>query len=428
MIRTRYTEINSASNATEQTPDSAVQLGRVGYVVKMYPRFSETFIVNEILAHEAAGLDIDIISLRAPVDGRFHDMLARVRGSVTYMPVTKVSSDEFWRLLHAAAGEFPNLWAELQSQADVDARDVIQAIEVARVARDRKLVHLHAHFATVAAVVARLASRLVGITYSITAHAKDIYHEDVDDRQLERLVEDAAAVVTVSQYNLEYLTERFGQEGTAGVRKIYNGLDLDRFAFEEPTAAERRVVAVGRLVEKKGFQDLIEACAVLRDRGRPVDCRIAGTGPLESVLRNRVKELALDEWVDLSGAMPQHDVIELVRGSSVLAAPCIVGADGNRDGMPTVLLESMALGTPVVATPVTGIPELVRDEDTGLIVPEGDPEALADSIDRILGDRNLAIRLAKSARNLIEEQFDIHKTTARQRRLFSGRAAAEQRA
>src|SRR5262249_30826288 len=162
----------------------------------------------------------------------------------------------------------------------------------------------------------------------------------------------------------EYLRAAYG--AAAGhVQRIYNGLDLERFPFEVPRDRPARIISVGRLIEKKGFGDLIEACGMLARRGRPFHCQIIGTGELKSDLRAPIERLRLQDQVELLGARPQLEVIQHVRSAAVFAAPCVVGQDGNRDGLPTVLLEAMALGTPCVSTDVTGIPEVVRDGETG---------------------------------------------------------------
>lgn len=396
---------------------------RIGYVLKMYPRFSETFIVNEILAHEAAGLPIEILSLRPPVDGRFHAALAEVKAPVHYISDSNVLASEFWTLLDEAKSEFSGAWEVLCETTALDVRDVMQAIEVARQVRLLGIEHLHAHFATVAATVARLAAALTGISYSFTAHAKDIFHESVVIAELDRLMADASAVVTVSQYNKAYLSERFA---SANVHVVYNGLDLERF---EVKALERcrEIVAVGRLIEKKGFEDLIDACSLLAQAGERIHCRIVGGGPLEGALRERIKSHNLEHAISLEGPRPQHEVLAIVAGAAVFAAPCVVGADGNRDGLPTVLLEAMALGTPCIATPVTGIPEIVRNGETGLLVPERSPVDLAHAIQSMLEYPPLGARLATAARQQIEAQFDIHTNTGFQRELFTQAISAVRR-
>ena len=391
---------------------------KIGYVLKRYPRYSETFVVNEILAHEAAGVSLEIFSLRPPEDTHFQDVIARVRAPVNYLRAEAVKLAEFWRSLGEASAEFPAMrdaWGEGLRENVIEMH---QAVLLARAVRRKGIAHLHAHFATSAAGVARLASRITGVPYSVTAHAKDIFHDDVKPDDLARKFGDAAAVVTVSDFNLAYLRQNYGP-AAARVRRIYNGLDLDKFSFQPPAERAPLILSVGRLVEKKGFADLIDACAILAERGTPFTCQIIGTGELEESLREKVQALGLTERVQLLGPRPQNQLVDYVRRAAVFAAPCVVGSDGNRDGLPTVLLEAMALGTPCVSTAVTGIPEAVRDGETGLLVPEHDPAALADAMERLLADANLRTRLAANARQLIEAEFDLHRNAARLREVFT---------
>lgn len=391
---------------------------KVGYVVKRYPRYSETFIVNEILAHEAAGMEVEIFSLLHPEDGHFQDAISRVRAPVTYLPAKGLKVGDFWSTLDETGELLPGLWGSLEEARGGDVRYVYQAVVLAREARLRGVSHLHAHFATASTTVARLAARFAGMPYTLTAHAKDIFHESVSPEDLRRKLRDAAAVVTVSDHNLEYLREAYGP-AAEGVRRIYNGLELQRFPYEEPRERAPEIVAVGRLVEKKGFADLIEACSLLRDRGVDFRCRMIGIGEQEPALRASIERLDLGGLVELPGPRPQGELIEAVQNAAVFAAPCVVGRDGNRDGLPTVLLEAMALGTPCVSTDVTGIPEVLHDGGTGLMVPQRDPAALADAIERLLVDPALRVELARRARRLVEAKFDVYRNATLLREMFA---------
>ena len=397
------------------TPVSAKH---VAYVVKRYPRFSETFIVNEILAHEAAGARVSIFALRPPVDAHFQSEISRVRAPVEYLPgACSVRSVAFWQTLRRVMERFPGAGRALEECGEEDVKILYQGMELALAIDRAGIDHLHAHFATSATSVARLAARFAGVDYTFTAHAKDIFHESVKEEDLRAKLSDAAAVVTVSDFNVADLRRRFG-EAAAGVRRIYNGLDLQEFPFHPQGRQNRRIVAVGRLVEKKGFFDLIDACALLRDRGEDFRCRIIGGGDQEESLRRRIEAKGLQDQVELPGLLPRKEVIRELRTASVVAAPCVEGRDGNRDGLPTVLLEAMALGAPCISTRVTGIPELVEDETTGLLLPPGEPRALADALLRILESPELGRTLALTARRRIEADFDIHRNAAHLRRLF----------
>ena len=384
---------------------------RVGYVLKMYPRFSETFIVTELLSMQKIGVNCDIFSLRSPVDGHFHANLAEVRATVSYVRYLGLRAGDLWDNLQRANPVLIGLNEHLEELLQLDVRDAAQALEVALAVHERGITHLHAHFASVASTVARMAARLSGITYSLTAHAKDIFHADVDTDALRHKLRDAVDVVTVSDFNLHHLQNSFGADAWR-VRRVYNGLNLGEFIYNPSENRPAVIAAVGRLVEKKGFADLIGALALLRRAGRYVRLDLVGAGALENELLRQVRESGLQDLVTLHGALPQRDVRRIVGAAAVFAAPCVVAPDGNRDGLPTVVLEAMALGTPCVATAVTGIPEIISHGVTGLLVPERDPAGLAQALAEVLDDAELRTSLARSARALIEEEFDSLRQAA----------------
>jgi glycosyltransferase involved in cell wall biosynthesis len=274
----------------------------------------------------------------------------------------------------------------------------------------------------------RLAAGFLDLPYSFTAHAKDIFCSSVNQDELRRNLGGAAAVVTVSDYNLEHLRRTFGP-AAARVRRIYNGLDFDQLGALSHQNGSSLIVGVGRLVEKKGFSDLVKACRVLADRGRAFKCVIIGTGSLQPTLQAQIEATRLGESVTLAGSRPRDEVLCYMRRAAVCAAPCVVGNDGDRDGLPTVLLEAMAVGTPCVATDVTGIPEAIQDGETGFIVPQRDPVALAAAIERLLDDRELRAQIARRARCWVERHFDVRRNAAELRDLFvSARCAHEETA
>ncbi|MCF6346510.1 MAG: glycosyltransferase family 4 protein [Thiomicrorhabdus sp.] len=392
---------------------------RVGYVVKRYPRYSETFIVNEILAHEKMGLSLDIFALRQSSDTHFQDTIARVRAPVTYLPASNVlSAGEFWRELMVTVKSLPGWITGLDAAKDEVARDVYQAALLALQAQEKGITHLHAHFATSATTVARLAALFLGITYSFTAHAKDIFHESVNDHDLLQKIQDASSVVTVSDYNVGFLQDKFGH-ASSKVQRIYNGLDLSYLPYSDPKNRPPRIVAVGRLIEKKGFSNLIAACAELQKSNINFECHIIGGGPLEGSLNKDILKYNLQDKVKTLGPLPQKKVIACLQQAAVFAAPCVIGADGNRDGLPTVLLEAMALGAPCISTDVTGIPEAIKHNQTGLIVPQNNVLELAQGLTNLLSQPQERTRLAQQARYLIEQSFDIDKNTTILRSVFN---------
>ena len=398
-------------------PAAPHRLPRIGYVLKRYPRFSETFVVNEILAHEAAGQEIEIFALRPVQETHFQDAISRVRAPVTHVPDRHRTPDVLWAELARAEAAFPGATARAIA-AGGNAEDVTQALAIAVACRARGIGHLHAHFGTLATTVARLAAAIAGIGYSFTAHAKDIFHDYGHDTGLAAKLRDADAVVTVSDFNRAHLRDTYGADA-ARVTRIYNGLDLGGLDWRTTDPEAREILAVGRLIEKKGFHILVEALVTLAERGLRPRCRIIGQGEEEANLRAQIAGAGLADSVILDGPRPQPEVFAAMRRAAVLACPCVVGRDGNRDGLPTVLIEAMALGLPCVSTDVTGIPEILRHDETGLIAREGDPAELADALERLLGDAALRSRFSQAGRALVELEFDIHRNAAALRGVFA---------
>lgn len=395
---------------------------RVGYVLKRYPRYSETFVVNEILAHEAAGVEVTIFALYPPNDSHFQELISRVRAPVVSLSAEGLRAQELWSALVELEREVGGSLPALAAAGGVDGRAAYQSALLALEVRRRGLDLLHAHFASIATSIARHAAGLAGVPYTFTAHAKDLFHESVDAGDLAAKVAGAAGIVTVSDFNVAWLRERFtGLDGR--LVRIYNGLPLDEFACDPSPRSSRTIVSVGRLVEKKGFDRLIDACGSLAERGVAFDCKIVGEGELEGVLRERIAALGLAERVQLLGARPRGEVIALLRSAALFAGPYTIGEDGNRDGLPTVLVEAMAVGTPCVATAVTGVPELV-DDATGLLVAPDDVPAFAAAIARLLETPELGARLAREGRKRVEERFDLTANARIQREMFE-RAVAQ---
>ena len=402
---------------------TATPQGPVAYVLRRFPVLSETFVLNEILALEALGQDVHVFALAQPRDPRFHESLSRLRAPITYVPGPleigallehhrklfrrrrKLYLDELGRVLLTLSPRF--LWRFLQ------------AGYVADKARSLHVPHFHAHFANRATTVASLASRMLRIPHSFTAHAFDIF-QDVEKEVLAKKMQDARFVVTVSDFNVAYLrTVLAGRE--ARIERIYNGIDLEQFRpAHRPAASPFTILAVARLVEKKGLRVLVDACAHLRGRGVAVRCWIVGKGAERPLLVERIRELGLEAHVELLGALTQGEVLARYHQAHVLVLPCIVASDGNADGLPVSIVEALACGLPVVSTPVTGVPEAVVHGTNGLLVPSGDVVALADAVQSLAADPALRDRLARAARASVEQKFDQRDTARRLVALLQG--------
>jgi glycosyltransferase involved in cell wall biosynthesis len=299
----------------------------------------------------------------------------------------------------------------------------LQAAWIAERAGRLGVTHFHAHFADQATLVARLAAAMTGRPYSFTAHASDIYCNTVDVRLLRRNIAAARFVATVSDSNLRYLTGVCGEDA-AKLVLVRNGVDMTRFiANGLPSAPPFTMLSVARLVEKKGGRYLVEACRLLQERGVSFRCEIIGRGNLRQPLVEQIRRAGLERSVRLLGGRKQGDVLARLRTAHLYVLPSIVGSDGNREGLPVSIVEALACSLPVVSTPVTGIPEVVHDGHNGLLVPERDPVALADALQRLIEDRELYERLRAQARASVQATFDAAGISEQLRGLFVGRPA-----
>ena len=396
----------------------------IGYVVSTWPRLSQTFVLNEILALERRGLSVRVFSIKDPGGEPTHAKLAKVRAPVTYLSFRRrrrtilVANVRIARDLPGCY--FRTLLRALRYGQRAVLRCFFQAGYLADLVRRGSVTHLHAHFATAPALVAMFTHELVRVPYTFTAHARDIY-VDTEAELLRAEMERAQAVITVSEYNRRYLQSRMSPDSNGKVRCVYNSLDLSEFSFRWPRASDPGppvILSVARLVEKKGLGDLILAAEILRGQGRCFRIQIIGDGPLRQALENQVAERGLNDWVTLMGAQPHEQVRLAYEHAAVFVLPCVVAADGDRDGLPSVLLEAMGSGVPVVSTPVSGIPELIESERDGLLVPPNDPARLADALDRLLASAELRERLGRAARAKIEAHFSLDRSATQLLALF----------
>ena len=393
----------------------------LGYVLKRFPRISETFVASELIELERQGERVSVFAISRPEEPFTHAFLSELRAPVVYLPHRPAR--EPLRVLCALArvtGRVPRGWLgaareSLWPPRIAGLRRLLQAT-VLRVELDRAGVdHVHAHFATSAAGLAHLAWRMGGPTYSVTAHAKDIYHSDVRPDRLRDKLGDASFVATVSRRNREHLSTVLGDDRR--VRVVSNAVDLQRLGTPQVDGRRPAVVlSVARMIEKKGLGDLVAACGLLAARGVRLRLELAGGGPLRDALEADAARRGVDAV--FHGALPHESVLELYRRASVFSLPCVIAQSGDRDGLPTSVLEAMASGVPVVTTGVNGLEEAVIHERTGLLVPQRDPEALAAALERLLAEPELGARLAVAARQHVEAHFSLARSVRLLRTLF----------
>jgi glycosyltransferase involved in cell wall biosynthesis len=409
----------------------------VAYVVKGYPRRSELFIAAEIWRLEQLSTRIHLIVLTPQDEDERHAVVDDIRAVPWHLPtLTSLSATSalpwlranlrpFLPALRRAVGRHPLRLARVIAMAAAQSvrarhgwrprkvylKELLQAVAVAdRIGAADDVVHLHAHFAHGATTVTWLAAALCGRPFSFTGHAKDIYRESLNPAGLlARKLRAAAFAVTCTAANAEQL--RSLATGTP-VHLVYHGLNPDFARLVDgvaPTArtGRFRVVGVGRMVDKKGFDVLVDAIAVLRRRGIDAELVLAGEdGPAAPLVDALIARRGLGAVARRSGPVSQPELLELLGGASAFALACRIAADGDRDGIPNVLVEAMAAGVPVVSTRVSGIPELVTDGVDGLLVDPDDPVALAGALERLAHDELMRRRLAAAGRRTVAARFD----------------------
>lgn len=384
----------------------------IGIVLKGYPRLSETFIAQELAGLEARGLRYRIISLRHPTDSQVHPVHKRIRAQVDYLP--EYLYEEPMRVLRAWADvcrwpTYPDvrkLWARdlMRDRTPNRGRRFGQALVLASELRG-KVDRLYAHFLHTPASVARYAAMLLEVPWAVSAHAKDVW--TIPDWEKREKLESCEWLVTCTKTNESHLKPFASQPDKVSL--VYHGLDLTEFPPQLPPRAPKssktlEILSVGRTVEKKGYDDLLVALSRLPD-DLTWRFRHIGEGKLTKKLERQAARLGLEKKIDWCGARPKPEVLSAMRRCDIFVLASRVALNGDRDGLPNVLMEAFSQGVPCVATNVAAIPELIDDEVNGLLVTAGDVNSLADGIERLLRSSVLRRELGKSALERINADF-----------------------
>jgi len=399
------------------------QAGRVAFVLKGYPRLSETFIAQEIAALERRGLEILIVSLRQPTDARRHAVHDEIRASILYLPeyllLEPLRVMRAWRRERQSSRykKTRKLWLRdlLRDPTPNRLRRFGQALVLAN-ELPQDVRHLHAHFLHTPASVTRYAALLKGLAWTGSAHAKDIWTTPEWEKR-EKLAS-CEWLVTCTATNRDHLAS-LAPPGR--VELVYHGLDLSRFPSVEKSNAEKNgddpanpviILSVGRLVEKKGFDVLLAALARLP---QSLHWRLAqvGGGPLGVRLKRRARALGIAARVDWRGARTQTELLAAYRAADLFALASRVARDGDRDGLPNVLAEAQSQGLACVATRISGIPELIEHGTTGLLVAPEAPAELAAALDALIRDPARRRALGEAGRQRVAAKFALETNIAR---------------
>ena len=404
------------------------------YVFERFPSFTQTFCAREVLELQRQGVRLLLFSIRSTGEESVRHFPAElIREVITLPPI-----DDLTRQVEAMRErrELPqSIVLTLREWAGrPDKSRIYEAAWIGQRLRAAGVRHVHTHFAGLAARTAWWIRQFYGLSYSFTGHANDLFCPDETSAlKLPRLLQDASAIIAVSDYTAAWLRENHPL-AAARIHRVYNGLDLDTITASagplmvSPLARQKAgpstpftplIYSVGRLIEKKGFDDLIRACAILRDQGTAFHCRITGEGPLHHVLAAQIEAALLAGHVTLTGPLSQPDIIQNLAQAAVFALPCVTESDGGRDVLPTVLMEAMAAALPCVSTTLAGVPEMVIHHQTGLLTPERDPAATAAALTEILTDPGLARRLGQAGLALARQRFGKDITAAHLRRVLT---------
>ncbi len=401
---------------------------RIAYIVSRFPHLPETFILREMISLEQLGWQIELYPLIIQQQELIHHearpWLARAH-AVPWLSLDLVKSNVV-RLMRRPQPYLSlflrALWENIRSPKFLVRTLLLfpRAVWMADRFQEEGINHIHAHYATHPALVAWLINQLTGISYSITVHAHDIF---VEKPMLATKLQDSVFVSAISEFNRQYLVNLFGpwvQQKTQIVRcgidpAFYGSQNRDEVAAPE----QLEIISIGSLQPYKGHVYLVRACVELQKRGIPFRCRIVGGGDLYPILERLIRENHLEESVELLGPRTQDEVSELLRTANCYVQPSVITSSGKMEGIPVALMEAMASGLPVVATCISGIPELVRNGDTGWLVPPEDVTAIADALSQIYSGPAEARRRATSGKKWVLDEFELSLNARRLASLFA---------
>ena len=401
---------------------------RIGYLYSRYPVLSQTFCDTEMLELERRGFSLLLGAIHPPLTSIRHAHAARLKAPVHYAPPAPIL--KLWEGRAREDFRWPDkLIDEHERKYGAAFKPALRARNASYFAylfAREGIRHFHVHFANRAAHTALFLKEMAGIPFSVTAHGQDFMSDLGSDELLREICLAAEFVAVETDYSRGLLSGKC-PEAVAKIHRVYNGMDFSNFITAEPPAYTNepvRMVSIGRLVEFKGFEHLVAACALLKQRDLHFACEIIGDGPLRESLQAQITARGLDNLVTLAGPLPQQAVFEKLRGCDIFTLACTFDRAGASDVFPTVILEAMASARPVVSTAIAGIPEAVVHGLTGLVVPSGDPEALANALDRLIRDQWLRFTFGSEGRARIERYFQVETTIAPLMALFDRVAAA----
>jgi glycosyltransferase involved in cell wall biosynthesis len=399
---------------------------RIAYFLWCYPELSQTFVQRELAALRSTDAAIHVITESYDESNFLEEYRQRLReDNICLIPMDEAKLKQYKRgFFFNNPGRYVNLLLyvlcrnyHVHKNFDFDRKIFAKSVYLAGILRENNINHIHSPWADLNAFIALVASRLLGISYSVQARAHDV-HRKTYLYGLQEKFENAEFVITNTQYNVAHVRNLLNHANGAKIHLIYNGLNLERFQPGRRTkelSHPAEILCVARLIEQKGLIYLLRACHILKEKGIAFRCRIIG-GPENPLFMNYYvalmklhKQLQLEEEVSFLGAQPFGQILAAYQEADIFVLPCVIAENGSRDITPNSLIEAMAMQLPVVSTPVTGIPEIVEDGVEGILVPPNDEIALSEAMLRLIADEPLRLELGSRARRKVEARFDISK-------------------
>ncbi|MFQ5603844.1 MAG: glycosyltransferase [bacterium] len=398
---------------------------KIAYTMSRFPKLTETFILYEILALEKMGVQVEIFPLIHEKQSVMHPEAQKMVRRAWFLPIISLSilAAHFHYLFHKPKAYLKVLFEVLTGTfgslnfflgaLGLFPKTVCMALAMERLG----IMHLHAHFSNHPALAALIVHRLTGIPYSFTAHGSDLH---VERRMLDRKVAASAFAVAISQYNKKVMLRECGEKMHGKIHVVHCGVDVDEFTPSQKIKNGRpfQILCVASFEEVKGHQYLVEACKLLVKDGISFQCHLVGYGPLKNKVRRQVKEAGLQDKILIYSALPRPEILKMHALADVKVLPSVPTRQGKREGIPVVLMEAMASGLAVVSSKLSGIPELVENGETGLLVAPGDVPALADALKWLSMDPILRKKMGEAARERVVRKFNLHKNARKLAHLF----------
>jgi len=394
---------------------------KLAYIVSRFPKTTETFILNEVKALRDAGIDLEVFTLLR--QSQFTHRGSDDVRAYTHRP--KLFYDALCGISHWSLKKPKTVFSllgliirELKYSPKIMVKTLLlfpRFLYIALCCERSKIVHLHCGFANYAATAALVVFRLTKIGFSMTGHANDLFRTS---GLLKQKLEYCSTCYVISDYNRRYLENLVSSEHADKIEVLRAGADLSTFSCRD---RERRsgvvnLLCVASFLEKKGHRYLIEAAKILISRNVTIHCHLVGDGPLRKNIELQIATHKLTSYFTLHGTMSQESVQHVLAEADIFVLPCIEASDGVKDGIPVAIMEAMAVGVPVVTTPVSGIPELIVHCETGLISRQRDEQDLAVQITRLLEDNTLRSKVIRAAKVLVEQDYDMQKNYQRKAR------------